>query len=96
MVTQWAKTAFLSGLRGLRGGTLTLECPDRTYRFGDDDDLDATLVVHDERFFLRALTGERHRHRRVVHGWRLDDARSGAAGAADAAQPAGARRAEPH
>ena len=57
MVTQWAKTAFLSGLRGLRGGTLTLKCPDRTYRFGDDDDLDATLVVHDERFFLRALTG---------------------------------------
>ena len=73
MVTQWAKTAFLTGLRGLRGGTLTLKCPDGTCRFGDDDDLDATLVVRDERFFLRALTGERHRHRRVVHGWRLDD-----------------------
>jgi cyclopropane-fatty-acyl-phospholipid synthase len=57
MVTQWAKTAFLAGLRGLRGGTLTLKCPDRMYRFGADDDLDATLVVHDERFFLRALTG---------------------------------------
>ena len=28
MVTQWAKTAFLAGLRGLRGGTLTLKCPD--------------------------------------------------------------------
>ena len=50
MVTQWAKTAFLAGLRGLRGGTLTLKCPDRMYRFGADDDLDATLVVHDERF----------------------------------------------
>jgi hypothetical protein len=32
MVTQWAKTAFLAGLRGVRGGTLTLKCPDRTYR----------------------------------------------------------------
>ena len=39
--------------------------------------------------------GQRHRPRRVVHGWRLDDAGPGAAGAADAAQPAGARRAEP-
>ena len=57
MTKQWAKTAFLAGLRGLRGGRLTLRCPDRTYRFGADDDLDATLVVHDERFFLRALTG---------------------------------------
>ena len=57
MMTQWPKTAFLASLRGLRGGTLTLQCPDRTYRCGDDDDLDATLVVHDERFFLRALTG---------------------------------------
>ena len=36
MVTQWAKTAFLSGLRRFAGGTLTVECPDRTYRFGDD------------------------------------------------------------
>ena len=34
-----------------------MECPDRTYRFGDAGELDATLVVHDERFFLRALTG---------------------------------------
>src|SRR6476620_7397061 len=57
MDKQWAKTAFLNGLRVLRGGTLTLTCPDGTYRFGDDGDLDATLVVRDERFFLRALTG---------------------------------------
>ena len=57
MLTQWAKTAFLSGLDGLTGGTLTVECPDRTYRYGDRGELDATLAVHDERFFLRALTG---------------------------------------
>ena len=57
MVMQWAKTAFLAGLSGLRGGTLSLKCPDRMYRFGADEGLEATLVVHDERFFLRALTG---------------------------------------
>ena len=57
MLTQWAKTAFLSGLNGVTGGTLTVECPDRTYRFGQPGDLDATVAVHDERFFLRALTG---------------------------------------
>ena len=57
MVTQWAKTAFFSGLGGMKGGTLTVECPDRTYRFGDRHELDATLTVHDERFFLRALIG---------------------------------------
>ena len=34
MVTRWAKTAFLSSLGGVTGGTLTVECPDRTYRFG--------------------------------------------------------------
>ena len=57
MVTQWAKTAFLSSLGGIEGGTLTVECRDRTYTFGDDGGQDATLTVHDERFFLRALTG---------------------------------------
>jgi cyclopropane-fatty-acyl-phospholipid synthase len=57
MVTQWAKTAFLSGLDGVTGGTLTVECPDRTYRYGEPGELDATLRVQDERVFLRALTG---------------------------------------
>ncbi len=57
MVTQWAKTAFLSGLGGIKNGTLTLECPDRTYRLGDDGELNATLTVRDERFFVRALVG---------------------------------------
>ena len=57
MLRQWAKSAFLSGLGGLTGGTLTLECPDRTYRFGEPGSLDARMTVHDDRFFLRALTG---------------------------------------
>jgi len=57
MVTGWAKTAFLSGLDGIEGGTLTVECPGRTYTFGKNDGLAATLTVRDERFFRRALTG---------------------------------------
>ena len=57
MVTQWAKTAFLSSLSGITGGTLTVQCRDRTYTFGDDGGHEATLTVHDDRFFLRALTG---------------------------------------
>ena len=38
---------------------------------------------------------QRHRPRRVLHGRRLDDAGPGAPGAADAAEPSGARGAEP-
>jgi cyclopropane-fatty-acyl-phospholipid synthase len=57
MVTRWAKTAFLSSLGHVKGGALTVACPDRTYRFGEPGELDATLEIHDERFFLRALTG---------------------------------------
>jgi cyclopropane-fatty-acyl-phospholipid synthase len=54
---QFAKSAFLSGLNGLRGGTLAVHCLGRTHRFGDAGELDATLVIRDERFFFRALTG---------------------------------------
>ena len=57
MLTHWAKTALLSGLEGVTGGTLTVECPDRAYRYGTQGGLQATLTIHDERFFLRALTG---------------------------------------
>ncbi len=58
IVTELAKTAFLSGLRAVTGGAVTLECPDRTYRFGEPDKLDATLTIRDERFFVRAATGD--------------------------------------
>ncbi|MDA1184797.1 MAG: cyclopropane-fatty-acyl-phospholipid synthase [Acidobacteria bacterium] len=57
MTTRWARRVFLSALEGVRGGQLTLVCPDRTYRFGSPGALDGTLVVRNERFFLRALTG---------------------------------------
>ena len=56
-VTKWAKAAFLSSMSGLTAGPLTVVCRDRTYTFGDAGELDATLTVHDDRFFLRALTG---------------------------------------
>jgi cyclopropane-fatty-acyl-phospholipid synthase len=57
MVSRWAKSVFLSALDDVRGGQLTLECPDRTYQFGSSGELDGRLVVQDERFFLRALSG---------------------------------------
>ena len=57
MVTGWAKKAFLSSLDGIRGGRLVVQCPDRTYEFGEPGELDAVLNVRDDRFFLRALTG---------------------------------------
>jgi cyclopropane-fatty-acyl-phospholipid synthase len=44
-------------MKALGGGTLRVEILDRTYRFGQPSDLDAVLVVRDERFFRRALTG---------------------------------------
>jgi cyclopropane-fatty-acyl-phospholipid synthase len=53
-----AKKLFFVTLRDLRGGYLELVCPDETYTFGEPDaSLRAMAVIHDERFFLRALTG---------------------------------------
>jgi cyclopropane-fatty-acyl-phospholipid synthase len=53
-----AKELFLSGLREIQDGFLEIVCPDKTYSFGDADAaLRAMAVVHDERFFLRALVG---------------------------------------
>ena len=57
MVTQWAKAAFLSSLDGLYDGTLTVACPDRTFRYGSGGPLEGSVIVRDERFFVRALTG---------------------------------------
>jgi len=53
----WAKRIFLNSLAALTDGELLVECPDRRYRFGQPSDLSARLVVHDERFFRRALAG---------------------------------------
>ena len=53
-----AKKVFLSSLERIEGGFLELACPDKTYTFGDPSSvLRAIAVVHDERFFVRALTG---------------------------------------
>ncbi len=53
-----AKRLFLRALEEVRGGFLEIVCPDRTYAFGEPEAaLRAMAVIHDERFFLRAITG---------------------------------------
>ena len=53
-----ARKLFLSMLKGLQGGSLELLLPDHTLTFGDvRSELSAHLVVHNERFFARALLG---------------------------------------
>lgn len=55
---QFAKRQFLKALNGLQGGFLELVCPEATYTFGDPAaELRAMAVIHDERFFVRAVTG---------------------------------------
>lgn len=57
-LTNRAKELFLRSLEELRGGFLEVVCPDETYTFGEPHaPLHAMAVVHDERFFARALTG---------------------------------------
>jgi cyclopropane-fatty-acyl-phospholipid synthase len=57
-VTNRARKIFFESLRHLRGGYLEIVCPDETYTFGQaNSELRAMAVVHDERFFVRALTG---------------------------------------
>jgi cyclopropane-fatty-acyl-phospholipid synthase len=61
-MTRWtrkyAKKMFLRSLEGLQGGFLEVLCPEATYAFGDPTaELRAMAVVHDERLFVRALTG---------------------------------------
>jgi cyclopropane-fatty-acyl-phospholipid synthase len=53
-----AKELFFRSLQDLRGGFLEIVCPEETYAFGEPGAaLTAMAVIHDERFFLRALTG---------------------------------------
>jgi cyclopropane-fatty-acyl-phospholipid synthase len=53
-----AKKLLFESLRNLDGGFLEVVCPDETYAFGDpNSELRAMAVIHDERFFPRALTG---------------------------------------
>lgn len=53
-----AKKVFLKSLENLKHGFLELVCPEATYSFGDaKSELRAMAVIHDERFFLRSLTG---------------------------------------
>ena len=53
-----AKKLFFRSLKNLRGGFLEIVCPEETYAFGEPDaSLRAMAIIHEERFFLRALTG---------------------------------------
>ncbi|GAC1672453.1 MAG: cyclopropane-fatty-acyl-phospholipid synthase family protein [Candidatus Acidiferrum sp.] len=57
-IDSFAKKLFLRSLSAMHGGFLEIVCPDATYSFGDPDaSLRAMAVIHDERFFLRAITG---------------------------------------
>ncbi len=52
------KRLFLQLLSGLKEGFLELVCPEDTYNFGPANaELRAMLVVHNERFYRRALFG---------------------------------------
>ena len=53
-----ARRLFFSSLRKLQDGHLELVCPDETYTFGDPTSkLRAMAVIHDQHFFVRAITG---------------------------------------
>jgi cyclopropane-fatty-acyl-phospholipid synthase len=53
-----AKKLFFRSLQNLNGGFLEVVCPEETYTFGEAEaELRAMAVIHDERFFTRALTG---------------------------------------
>jgi cyclopropane-fatty-acyl-phospholipid synthase len=62
MIDTLAKKILLSRLPSLRGGTLTLRTAAGQTRYGDatptaHDPLDATIVVHDDAFYRKALFG---------------------------------------
>jgi cyclopropane-fatty-acyl-phospholipid synthase len=53
-----ARQTFFAAATHISHGSLDIVCPDRTYQFGQPGTGPAAmLVVHDERVFLRALTG---------------------------------------
>ncbi len=58
LLERQAKIIFLKTLGDLRDGFLEIVCPDATYTFGEPaSTLRAMAVIHDERFFLRAMMG---------------------------------------
>lgn len=57
MMTNWAKRALMEGCQDLADGSLRLECQGQRHQLGRSGPLDATLIVHDDRFFRRALLG---------------------------------------
>jgi cyclopropane-fatty-acyl-phospholipid synthase len=58
LLTSFAKSVFLRCLERLRGGSLELISDGRTWQFGESGHpLRAVVVVHNDRFFARALLG---------------------------------------
>lgn len=57
MITEWAKRTLMDGCQDLVDGSLHIECQGQRHRRGRPGPLDATITVHDERFFRRALLG---------------------------------------
>lgn len=58
MIYSLFKTVFFRLLSDLAQSHLEMVCPERTFTFGSpDEDLKAMVVVHNERFFKRALLG---------------------------------------
>jgi cyclopropane-fatty-acyl-phospholipid synthase len=53
-----ARGLFFRSLRNVQSGYLEVVCPDETHAFGDAaSELRAMAVIHDERFFIRAVSG---------------------------------------
>jgi cyclopropane-fatty-acyl-phospholipid synthase len=58
LLQRTARQLFFRSLRKLQAGYLELVCPDETYVFGNPaSPLRAMAVIHDQRFFVRAITG---------------------------------------
>jgi cyclopropane-fatty-acyl-phospholipid synthase len=58
LVANTRKKLPFHSLQNLTGGFLEIVCPEDTYTFGEAGaELRAMAVIHDERFFMRALTG---------------------------------------